>query len=121
MLKLPIDLVTAAKQTITEVEGGSGIDEYALVIDVREPSEYAQGRIPNSINIPRGILEFEVFVNQRVGIVLDNADHPEKLPVLLYCKSGARSALAALALQGLGFERVSSLSGGYESWASKNS
>jgi len=78
----------------------------AVVIDVREADEWAQGHVPGAVFIPRGFLELRV---------------EEKVPdrgreVILYCAGGTRSALAARALQDLGYERVSSLAGGFGKW-----
>ncbi|MBI2380226.1 MAG: hypothetical protein HYV16_05700 [Gammaproteobacteria bacterium] len=79
--------------------------EGALLIDVREESEHAAGAIPGDRLVPRGILEFEIG---KLGM-------PEQ-PILLYCRSGRRSALAADSLQGLGYAKVWSLAGGYLAW-----
>ncbi|MDP3877452.1 MAG: MBL fold metallo-hydrolase [Methylobacter sp.] len=106
------DLVTLAKQTITEVnadmarnllkEGGIAL------IDVREESEFAAGHIDNALLIPRGTLEF------KVATVPELSDKSKA--VLLYCRTGGRSALAAQTLQTLGYTNVLSLAGGFEGW-----
>jgi molybdopterin/thiamine biosynthesis adenylyltransferase/rhodanese-related sulfurtransferase len=76
------------------------------IIDVRENEEVASGIIPGATHISRGRLE------QRIdGVVPDRSDH-----VVLYCASGARSALAAKTLQDLGYENVESMTGGYALW-----
>ena len=73
-------------------------DPEILIVDVREPDEYATGHVRNAINIPRGVIEFKIW-----GVV----GHPEKIrmdqKIYLYCKSGGRCALAAKALRDLGF------------------
>ena len=86
------------------------------VVDVREPAEYAAGRIPGASNIPRGVLEFEVDGHPAVNCTRDPALAHRDQPIVLYCRSGGRSALAAEALQRLGFAEPLSLAGGYLGW-----
>jgi len=78
----------------------------ALLIDVREPQEYAAGHISRAVNIPRGQLEFHIE-----ELVPD----AERL-LLLVCRAGGRSLLAARTLQIMGYTRVLALSGGMERW-----
>ena len=86
------------------------------VVDVREPAEYAAGRVPGASNIPRGVLEFEVDGHPAVNCTRDPALAHRDQPIVLYCRSGGRSALAAEALQRLGFAEPLSLAGGYLGW-----
>lgn len=113
------DVVRDAKTRIREI----GPDElWALqiagtpVIDVREASEIAAGRIPGAVNIPRGVLEFEVDGHPAVNGIKDPALGHRELPVIVYCRSGGRSALAADALRRLGFRQPLSLAGGFQAW-----
>ena len=69
-----------------------------LIVDVREPDEYAAGHVRNAINIPRGVIEFKIW--KAVGYP-DEINMDQKM--YLYCKSGGRCALAAKALRDLGF------------------
>lgn len=114
------DLVATALSNIREIDtdrllalqsGG------APVIDVREPAEYAAGHVPGAVNIPRGVLEFEVDGHPAVNCQRDSALAHRDQPVVLYCRSGGRSALAAEALQRLGFSEPLSLAGGFNGWA----
>ncbi len=79
----------------------------ALIVDVREAREYDKFRIAQTLSVPRGILEsactwgFDETIPR-----LAAAQHQA---ILLICRSGNRSALAALSLQQLGFEGVLSL------------
>jgi phage shock protein E len=73
------------------------------LIDVREPHEHAAGAIPQSQNIPLGLL----------SNALDAI--PKDKPVLLYCKSGARSGGAQQYLSDLGYDAHNI--GGYETYA----
>jgi rhodanese-related sulfurtransferase len=85
------------------------IAEQALVLDVREPVEFQLGHLPNAINIPRGVLEFKVDDH------LDLKDHQRN--ILIYCKNGGRSTLAAYTLKQMGFSQVEMLIGGFDGWS----
>jgi rhodanese-related sulfurtransferase len=76
------------------------------LVDVREADEYARGRIPNAQHLSKGIIERDIE-----GAIPDtNAE------IVLYCGGGFRSALAADALQKMGYTRVFSLAGGWREW-----
>jgi rhodanese-related sulfurtransferase len=114
------DLITAAKSRIREVGPDDLLafrDSGAPIVDVREPDEFADGHIPGAVNIPRGLLEFEVDGHPAVANRTAEALSHRERPVLLYCLSGGRSALAAEALQRLGFIAPVSLAGGILGWA----
>jgi rhodanese-related sulfurtransferase len=112
MAMTPMDLVAAAKQTITEIDAARAQTMLGSIplIDVREPEEYAGGCLPGAVNIPRGVLEFRIDGHPQIQGRRDGE-------VILYCQSGGRSALAAEALAKLGFTRVVSLAGGYKGWS----
>lgn len=114
------DMVAEAKARIREISTdelrklqASGVP----VVDVREPGEFAEGHIPGAVNIPRGVLEFEVDGHPAVNCVRDPALGHRGQPVIINCRSGARSALAADALRQLGFAEPLSLAGGFVGWA----
>lgn len=94
-------------------------EEYFVLVDVRAKEEHDRGYIPGSVLIPRGSLEFRIGSEDfwdNEGLYL-----PEKSDKLvLYCKSGKRSALAADALQKLGYENVIAISGGFNAWKAEN-
>jgi rhodanese-related sulfurtransferase len=73
----------------------------ALLIDVREPEEYATGHLPGAVNIPRGVIEFSIW--KHVGSS-KRQDGGKK--VYLYCHSGPRAVLATKTLQDLGLKSV---------------
>ena len=106
------DLVSNAQQQITEVDVNKAKQLIAegniVIVDVREESEYTAGHIENAVFLPRGVLEF------KLGSTSELADKTK--PVLMYCRSGNRSALATKSLQDLGYTSVLSMSGGYEAW-----
>jgi sulfur-carrier protein adenylyltransferase/sulfurtransferase len=76
------------------------------VIDVRERDEWDEGHLPGAVHIARGNLESRV----------EAAVPDRSRPVVLYCSTGNRSALAAKTLEELGYENVVSLTGGYTDW-----
>ena len=80
------------------------------LIDVRTAAEYAEGHIANSKNIN---ITGENF-DEQVAL-LDKSK-----PVMLYCKSGMRSAKASLRLKELGFENITDLDGGFGTWRNAN-
>ena len=83
----------------------------ALIVDVREPQEYAAGHVPGAINIPRGLLEFQIW--KHVGFPAT----PElDRPVYLQCQSGNRASLAAQSLTELGFTHTTAVVMSLEAW-----
>lgn len=78
----------------------------AVLIDVREADEWAQGNVPGAVFIPRGFLE------QRVEEKVPDRAHE----VILYCAGGTRSAFGARTLQELGYTNVTSMAGGFGRW-----
>lgn len=85
-----------------------------LIVDVRETAEFDEMHIKDSLNIPRGILESACEWDfEETEPVLVNARNRE---VVIVCRSGYRSVLAAFSLQILGFENVVSLRTGLRGW-----
>ncbi|HEY0634132.1 MAG TPA: rhodanese-like domain-containing protein [Gammaproteobacteria bacterium] len=78
----------------------------ALLLDVREESEFREGHILNARHIPLGTLQ------KRLGELEPFKDKP----VLVYCRSGHRSASACGALRRHGFQSVTNLKGGIMAW-----
>lgn len=87
-----------------------------VLIDVREPAEFDTGHLPGAINIPRGVLEFQVEAHPAVACVTDPALSLRDRAIVVYCRTGGRSALAAHNLQRMGFTNVRSLAGGIAAW-----
>lgn len=81
--------------------------EDVLVLDVRDPAEFAKGRILGARNVPLAELE------KRAGGELQK--HKSK-PLILSCEGGNRSLAACAQLRKLGFERVYNLAGGHGAW-----
>jgi rhodanese-related sulfurtransferase len=113
MFKSAHEFVLAAKQNIREISLDQAQTALAegtpLLLDVREPAEYEQGHLTAALNLPRGMLEFMLSGNPALQ---DTAR-----PLIVYCKTGGRAALAAQTLQAMGFAEVSSIAGGFDAWA----
>jgi rhodanese-related sulfurtransferase len=84
--------------------------ERALVLDVREDKEFAEGHIINSLHIPLGSIQ------QRLN---ELEKHKDK-HIILNCRSGSRSNSACNILRKHGFENVFNLKGGVLAWQSAN-
>jgi len=108
-----LELVVEARRRISEISVPELAEldpgEVALV-DVREGVEWEQGKIPGAFHIPRGVLE------GTVGQLVGPPGLPGSRMVILYCSSGARSALAAQTLETMGYDRIHSLAGGFQAW-----
>ena len=118
MTKTAADLVAAARAQVRELAPAQAQSQLGrcVLIDVREPAEFASGHIRGAANIPRGVLEFQVDAHPAVANVVDPALSHKEQPVLVYCRTGGRAALAACALQELGFTNVCSIEGGITAW-----
>lgn len=108
------DLASEARAKVHEIDVDELAEETAeaLVIDVREPDERARGYIPNSITIPRGVLERDI---EKVAFNGHASDADLDRPIVCYCGGGSRSLLAARSLQEMGFTNTS-LAGGFGAW-----
>ena len=77
-----------------------------LFLDCRTEKEYKRGSVPNSVLIQRGLLEFKI-----------GKQAPDKdTKIVIYCKSGKRSALSACTLTKMGYTNISSMTGGWLAW-----
>ena len=80
--------------------------EKAVLIDVCEPHEFAQGHVVGSKNIPLAQLEAE----------LPSVVKNKSVPVILVCQAGSRASRAAVQAKKLGYERAQALAGGLKAW-----
>lgn len=104
-----LKLAAEARSRITEIsplEAADASRRGAILIDVREKSEFHRGCIPGALNLPRGLIELEI--ENRVPDVLTD--------LIVYCGGGNRSALVADNLQRMGYTNAKSISGGFENW-----
>ena len=108
-----LKLVDEAKARVqqTDMDGYKKMldsGEKPLLIDVREDNEWAAAHAAGAIHLGKGIIERNI--ETRV---------PDKsMKMVLYCGGGYRSALAADALQQMGYTNVISLDGGWRAWQS---
>ena len=88
-------------------------DPEAVLLDVRDSDEIdAEGVIPGSLHVSRGMLEFQADPESPA---YNDRLRPDGR-IVLYCGSGGRSALAAKTLHDMGYSDVASLAGGYAAW-----
>ena len=96
-MALPADVTP---KTVEELRATGAI----VVIDVREPDEFAEGRIPGATLIP-------------LGQLADRTDEvPTDVPVVMVCRSGNRSGQAVQLLQKAGFTNIHNMTGGMNAW-----
>lgn len=112
-------LVEEAEQRVPAIDSAElqskldGKDDTLLLIDLRDVRELKrEGKIPGSLHIPRGMLEF--WIDPDSPYYRSEFDAAEEL--ILYCNKGWRSALAAQSLQAMGVDKVAHLKGGMEQW-----
>lgn len=113
------ELVAEALTRVTEVTPWDFGRRYQsgdvpLLLDVREPAEFAALHIPGSINVPRGILEqsCEWDYDETVPQLAEGRERE----IVVICRSGKRSVLAADVMQQMGFTNVVSLKLGVRGW-----
>ncbi|MDE2184783.1 MAG: rhodanese-like domain-containing protein [Alphaproteobacteria bacterium] len=104
------DTVPAAEQSVPLIEPAQlgalmKANVRVVIVDVREPDEFAQGHIDGAIPMPLGTLA------ARYG------ELPKDAQLVVYCRSGHRSAKAVAFLLAHGYSRAVSLHGGYMAWA----
>jgi len=104
-------LVAQSKQRIREttpeeVRRRQEAGERFLMIDVREDGEWQRGRARGAMHLGKGIIERDIEKTV--------PDHDAD--IVLYCGGGFRSALAADALQQMGYRNVRSMDGGWRRW-----
>ncbi len=113
-----VELVTRAKSQIENLTPGQVAQEAAegaVLIDLREPGELQNGIIEGAVHAPRGMLEF--YADPGSPYHRDEFDPTRR--TILYCASGGRSALGAVALAGLGYTDVAHLDGGLKAWSAE--
>lgn len=110
-LALVEDAKTRVRETTVDaVKARLDRGEKLLLVDVREESEFARDHLPGAVHLGKGILERDI--EQRVPTV--------DTEIVLYCGGGFRSALAADALQKMGYTNVVSMDGGIRVWRERS-
>lgn len=104
-------LVSEIKPAITEKDASTvkqllETNKNIILIDVRETEEWDEGYIPGAIHISKGIIERDIE-----KIVTD-----KNTEIILYCRGGMRSLIAANNLQKMGYTNLCSMQGGITAW-----
>ena len=89
-----------------EVKAKLDHDKKVIVLDVREKEEYRDGHLQGAISLPRGFLEIRV----------EEAIPDRSAPIIAYCAGGVRSLIAARTLHEMGYDNVTSMTGGFAAW-----
>src|SRR5207237_10368718 len=106
-LKLVEDSKTRVRETdIREVKRRLDAGDKLHLVDVREESEWALGRLPGALHLSKGVIERDI----------EKVIPDKSAPIVLYCGGGFRSALAADNLQKMGYSNVISMDGGWRGW-----
>jgi len=105
------EMIGAAKAAVKKVsadEVKKAIDskEKVILLDVRDPGEFAAGHFPGAVNISRGTLEMNVF-----GKIPD-----QNAKIYVYCKTAGRSALSTKSLNDLGYKNACLVDAQYADW-----
>jgi rhodanese-related sulfurtransferase len=100
MLKTIPEVIAQARQSLNTITAEDAAikckTESGIIIDVREPAEFAEKSGKNTVNIPRGLLEMKML-----------QIHPdENLPIFIHCATGARATFAAEQLMRVGYKNV---------------
>ena len=98
--------LSAQVKNISINEIPEDLKKRAVLVDVRTPEEYAEGHLPEAVNIN---INSEDFID-KISRIRKNKN------VLLYCRSGRRSARAASVMDSIGYSRIYNLEGGYVAW-----
>ena len=111
-----VEMVTRAKAQVENLTPGQVEQERsqgAVLVDLREPAELqTDGVIEGAVHAPRGMLEF--YADPSSPYHRDEFNPTRR--TILYCASGGRSALGAVALSALGYTDVAHLDGGMKNW-----
>ncbi len=92
--------------TVDEVKNDLEADADFALVDTREESEWAAGHAAGAIHLGKGIIERDI----------EKTIPDTSKKIVLYCGGGFRSALAADALEKMGYRNVYSLAGGWRAW-----
>ena len=115
VIKSSKSLVSEALDQIETINADQAFDkvnnDQCNLIDIRDIRELErEGRIDNSLHIPRGMLEFWLDPE---SLYFKEGKLDMKKEMVLFCAGGLRSALAAKTLKDMGFEKVSHVDGGF--------
>jgi adenylyltransferase/sulfurtransferase len=112
MAKTFQEIMADARKEIPEVTAQQVNDllttngKSTVLLDVREKDEWREGHLEGAVSLPRGFLEIRV----------ESALPDKNAAIIAYCAGGVRSLLAAKIMREMGYQNVSSMSGGYAAW-----
>jgi rhodanese-related sulfurtransferase len=102
----------------TTVQGILANEPETLILDVREPDEFAEGNIPKSVNVPVSVLQEALELTDADFASKYGFKKPSKdTSIVLYCRSGRRSTRACDVITPLGFTKLRNYTGGWMDWA----
>ena len=105
-LKKLIENARELIEPISPIEIQKNIEDY-YIIDVREPDEVSKsGKVKGALNIPGGVIETSMKLDKEVKV---------DQPIVVYCESGNRAALAGKCLMDAGYTNIYNL-GGFNDW-----
>lgn len=115
-------LLEEARKNVPEVtaaETKERLDrgEVDLILDVREPEEWAKGHIPGAVHAVRGMLEW--YADPTSPYAKREITSKQNGRVVVHCSLGGRSLLAADMLKKMGYKDVASMAGGFTDWEAK--
>ena len=111
IIKMEVERKVSGTKNLSPMEATRLLSrDEALMLDVRDDSEYKSGHIKNAVHIPVDAL------NERLGEIEKHKDKP----VIVYCRTGIRSRKACTTLKKAGFGELYRLDGGVVSWESAN-
>src|SRR5205823_9096393 len=99
-------LETVPQVDVAAVEALAGANG-AQIVDVRSPEEWSRGHLPGALHIPLALLPDRF------------AELDASAPIVVHCKGGNRSSIAASFLQSQGLSNISNLAGGYDHWVAQ--
>ena len=118
-MKKFMDIVAEAREQVAElfpwdVEERMNADENVLVLDIREECEFMAYHIAHSMLVPRGILE--TACEEEYEDAVPELIEAREREIIVICRSGNRSILAAQTMQIMGYKNVKSMQTGLRGW-----
>jgi len=110
------DYVAAARKTIKTVDMAGYLAAVknpngAILLDIREPEEFAAGHVPGALHIPRGLLEFQIYAKLGYPKQVDTNN-----TIYVQCRTGGRATLATADLKKIGFKNPVAVIMNWDDW-----
>ena len=118
-MKTFMEIIAEAREQVGElfpwdVEERMQADENVLVLDIREECEFSSYHIAHSMLVPRGILE--TACEEEYEDAVPELIEAREREIIVICRSGNRSILAAQTMQWMGYKNVKSMQTGLRGW-----